>query len=488
MREKDIKRIFDINNGDGEETVKKGVDSEKVKAAVMEKIGMSAAVGFYTDDAGDEAVKPVFVAVPKKKRSWEAVKIAAAGAAAFLGVTMCAGMFGKGGIYSGSPQNNAENNKNVPEETVIATDVTDEQNVNSGVPGADKSMELVFLDGVHFIYDVDKIVPYYFSETDAEKTIRFLYEKNGRLYVVMMKDGKETAEDITDKISSDDFYLYTYNNPDNTANQTHYVIIGGDVSNGDYGYVEIFKIKNSTNYWGSEANFSGSASDYPAFCDSENSGMKWIANGVKEIAERYGVAIGSYGYCDFNVDFNRKDVDFSDENKENLTKQLTLLDGSRADVSVNGGESEFIKPEYPVNANGQTYYNDTAGILSDDYPDLVGVIATNGKEGYVYKEDLFDYSPSCPEEAVKYMEVLKELNDQGIYFQIIPVYAVDGETVIGDFEIFMDVGMCGDFSMDEAGAIYEERRKLYEESRANGKYLRESMASVMERAIAKDKK
>ena len=150
----------------------------------------------------------------------------------------------------------------------------------------------------------------------------------------------------------------------------------------------------------------------------------------------------------------------------------------------------LVKPNYPKNKNGQTY-GSTGNVMVEDYPDLVGVIATNGKEGYVYKEDFVDeYVPQSPEEAVEYMEVLKELNDQGIYFQVVPVYGSDGETVIGEFEISIDVGLsfCGDVSMEEIDRILAEREKLYEESRANGKYLRESLATVMKKTKAEDKK
>ncbi|MBD5082456.1 MAG: hypothetical protein HDT44_11940 [Ruminococcaceae bacterium] len=168
--------------------------------------------------------------------------------------------------------------------------------------------------------------------------------------------------------------------------------------------------------------------------------------------------------------------------------------GATIDTTADSKSDNYAAEEtnkklvYSVNANGQTYHDGAVDVPSmDDLPDLIGVVATNGKEGYVYKEDMYDYMPSCPEEAVKYMEVLKEFNDQGIYFQIIPVYAVDGETVIGEFEMFMDVGLSGNLSMDEARAAFADRRKLYEESRANGKYLRESMASVMEKAMAEDK-
>lgn len=159
------------------------------------------------------------------------------------------------------------------------------------------------------------------------------------------------------------------------------------------------------------------------------------------------------------------------------------------ECSYSKTESKSTKTEYAVNANGQTYCDGTADILPEDYPDLIGATATNGKQGYVYKEDFFDeYIPSYPEDAVAYMNVLQELNEQGIYFQLIPVYAVDGKTVIGDFEISIDVGLCsnGTLSME----YIEERTKLHEEARANGKYLRESITTVVERAKAEaeDKK
>lgn len=147
-------------------------------------------------------------------------------------------------------------------------------------------------------------------------------------------------------------------------------------------------------------------------------------------------------------------------------------------------ENSFVKPSFPTNENGQTY-GETYNVMIEDYPDLIGVIAANGKEGYVYKNEFTDeYIPQSPEEAVEYMNVLKELNDRGIYFQVITVYEADGETVIGEFEKCIDVGLSFDQAVnaEEIEEIIEEREKLYEESRIKGNYLREDIETVMMRA------
>lgn len=80
--------------------------------------------------------------------------------------------------------------------------------------------------------------------------------------------------------------------------------------------------------------------------------------------------------------------------------------------------------EFGVNANGDTY-----GVIGSDNsaPDLVGVVATNGREGYAYAKDLEGPMPSSPAEALRWQEEHK-----GEVVRI-PVYLSDGETVIGEF-------------------------------------------------------
>src|SRR5690606_2769142 len=53
-----------------------------------------------------------------------------------------------------------------------------------------------------------------------------------------------------------------------------------------------------------------------------------------------------------------------------------------------------------TNAKGESY-----GVQTDQgAPDLVAVIATNGRQGYVYADDLDGPEPSSPEEAIAWQE------------------------------------------------------------------------------------
>lgn len=420
MREKDIKKLFDICAGSGEINN----NSEEIKSKVMKKIGISNAKGFYTVDEGEDAVDPVFVTAPKKNKSRTAIKIAAVGVAAaacFSVTALCMGMFGDGGILSALPLNNTENNnKNVPTETFALTDVSDGQNVNSETLGENKNMQFVFLDGVHFIYEPND--NYEFDNKGVimpNKFISFLYEKNGRLYIVMTKDGEERTEDITDKISSDNFYLYTYNNPANIVNPTHYVIIGGDVSAGDYGYVEIFKIKNSVNYWGWEGNFSKSSPDFHSLNDLNNSEKKWIADGIRELTENYGVAadmIGNgVGTCSNNVDFKYRD-DFKYGHE---IMQFTLLDGCQFNLNYNNPGVYFEESDVtPLlhEENGRVYF-----IANEDgkeiYEDITDKINPDDFYLYIYN------NPGNPVNQTHYVIVCGDMSEGNYgYWEVFQIY------------------------------------------------------------------
>jgi len=79
------------------------------------------------------------------------------------------------------------------------------------------------------------------------------------------------------------------------------------------------------------------------------------------------------------------------------------------------------------------------GYIVEVLPELVAATGTNGKNGYVYQKDLDGELPKNPEEAVEYMKRLQKLNDQGIFTRTIPLYESDGKTVIGEFEISINV-------------------------------------------------
>lgn len=90
------------------------------------------------------------------------------------------------------------------------------------------------------------------------------------------------------------------------------------------------------------------------------------------------------------------------------------------------GTPKIRVPNWPKNANGQTYGWEV-GSSADD-PDLIGVIATNGKTGYAYWSQLNPPGPTSPAAAL----AEQAANTKAQY---IPVYTQDGTTVIGRFEI-----------------------------------------------------
>ncbi|MBT8162967.1 MULTISPECIES: hypothetical protein [Arthrobacter] len=77
-----------------------------------------------------------------------------------------------------------------------------------------------------------------------------------------------------------------------------------------------------------------------------------------------------------------------------------------------------------VNAKGETY-----GVESPENgtPDLIAVIATNGRSGYAYARDLYGGPmPTSPEDAVKNFSTPRPPRE-------IPVFLSDGETRVGVF-------------------------------------------------------
>ena len=83
-----------------------------------------------------------------------------------------------------------------------------------------------------------------------------------------------------------------------------------------------------------------------------------------------------------------------------------------------------------TNSKGESY-----GLQNDQgAPDLVAVMATNGRQGYVYADDLDGPVPSSPEEAIAWQE------QRAGEVVTLPVYLLDGETQIGEFTLSPSVG------------------------------------------------
>lgn len=94
-----------------------------------------------------------------------------------------------------------------------------------------------------------------------------------------------------------------------------------------------------------------------------------------------------------------------------------LFDQSLGPVSV-----------YQKNEDGQTYGSALYATSIDTEPDLISAVGEDGTIGYVRSMDLYGVQPKTPEEALDQMRKADSVIR-------IPLYAVDGKTVIGTFKI-----------------------------------------------------
>jgi len=95
---------------------------------------------------------------------------------------------------------------------------------------------------------------------------------------------------------------------------------------------------------------------------------------------------------------------------------------------------------YETNENGQTYGSAMYAPSPDKEPDLILAESIDGTEGYVYASDLNADLPNNPEELLAITAKNQEIWDnapvgQVVIARFIPLYAVDGKTVIGEFPI-----------------------------------------------------
>ena len=87
---------------------------------------------------------------------------------------------------------------------------------------------------------------------------------------------------------------------------------------------------------------------------------------------------------------------------------------------------------YPTNAHGQSYGSSLGATSQTGEPDLILVVATNGKTGYVSKSEMNAAdggNVTTPQQAIAWTESGANASHS------IPVYAEDGSTVIGSFVV-----------------------------------------------------
>lgn len=286
----DIKKMFDNAVESGINT---DIEAGRIKNNVMERLNKQAKSSLKLSD-GAETVKPLYVTESTKKLSRSPLIIAAAATAAVcLGITaVSAGLFGRGSgiaaLEGENPDDDADKsittvletqaetkNDDRSEETKTEEPVTEVGNAETAPQQWTDPFKPAESDGEGFTGSNDKAEenhvgshPAYLDEKDWGERIPLkntsfslldgteveiplsggthassgsqyaplLSEVNGRLYYW---NGKE-KKDVTDLISMNTYYVDSYENEG--SGLTHYIVIGGDIASGKYGYAEVFPI------------------------------------------------------------------------------------------------------------------------------------------------------------------------------------------------------------------------------------------------------
>jgi hypothetical protein len=110
--------------------------------------------------------------------------------------------------------------------------------------------------------------------------------------------------------------------------------------------------------------------------------------------------------------------------------------GTILSVEIGGASSPMAgvtaSAVYPVNIHGQTYGSSLGATSLAGEPDLIASVATNGKDGYVFKTDLEAASGG---NVTTLQEAAAWDKNGALVSHTVPVYAQDGTTVIGSFFI-----------------------------------------------------
>lgn len=111
------------------------------------------------------------------------------------------------------------------------------------------------------------------------------------------------------------------------------------------------------------------------------------------------------------------------------------MNSTMADNTSNHSRNQAIAPkpnypDYPVNENGETFGSGLDAASLEAEPDLIQAYGVDGTVGYVKSKDLIGDVPKTPEEAIS----MQRRSEQEGGRQI-PLYAVDGKTVIGVFQV-----------------------------------------------------
>lgn len=108
---------------------------------------------------------------------------------------------------------------------------------------------------------------------------------------------------------------------------------------------------------------------------------------------------------------------------------------------------------FPKNQYGQTYGSSADATSYETEPDLIAAKGVNGTKGYVKRTDLEQPFPKTPQEAVALMK-----QNLAHPTREIPLYDVDGKTVIGKF--IVGGGTAKEFKTPEEMQKFVEEQQI----------------------------
>jgi hypothetical protein len=117
-----------------------------------------------------------------------------------------------------------------------------------------------------------------------------------------------------------------------------------------------------------------------------------------------------------------------------LSMIIAFYCGISGKFDVNAAE------EYKTNKDGLTYGSSMYSSSPESEPDLILAETLDGKEGYIYKEDLNYGQVDSPEKLLSLDKQNQKIWDNApagevVVAKYIPVYKLDGKTIIGEFPI-----------------------------------------------------
>lgn len=285
-KDNDIKEMFAHTAEGGIST---DIEAEKIKNSVMERLNKEAG-GIMQLSEAEKEVKPIYSSeFAKKSHRLPLIAATSAAAAVCLGITaLSMGFLDRGKVITSAEGKNTSDNGEMTEVTVYevqtengadtdntaAEETTYDYEIAKTEPGqpftpaesepgseADltysaqqpeetesyreflekyrgerspfKNTSFFLLDGTHIEIGPEGQT----SLQDYGSNMQLLLsEVGGRLYYW---NGRE-KKDITDFISANTFYVDSYENE--ASGLTHYILIGGDITSGLYGYAEVFPI------------------------------------------------------------------------------------------------------------------------------------------------------------------------------------------------------------------------------------------------------